>query len=134
MNFIAGIALLVMPTEEDAFWLLTSIVEEHNSGKYASTMVTLQVDTLVLDDLLSEKLPELKEHMNKYNIDTIIVATKWFMCLFIGHLPTETLFRLWDKLFLYGPQVIFRAAFHILSIAKDNLLQAKDPSKFSHYF
>ena len=130
MNFIAGMAILIMKNEEDAFWLLTSIVEDHCAGKYSRAMIELQVDNLVLEDLLSEKLPELKVHMNRYSFDSLIVATKWFMCLFIGTLPTDTLLRIWDMFFLQGPRVLFRAAIALLILSKEDLLKSRDPSKF----
>ncbi len=48
---------------------------------------------MVLNDLLREKLPELHKHLEKLRMNLILITTKWFMCLFIGHMPSEvTLF------------------------------------------
>jgi hypothetical protein len=144
MNFLAGMSILIMKNEEDAFWLLSSIVEEHCAGKYSKAMIELQVDNLVLEELLTDKLPDIKQHMLRHSFDSLIVATKWFMCLFIGTLPTEvcilikiicihfckTLLRIWDMFFLQGPRVLFRAALALLILSKEELLTSRDPSKF----
>ena len=42
MNFIAGCLLLFME-EEDAFWCLTTIVEQLLSGYFSTTMAASQV-------------------------------------------------------------------------------------------
>lgn len=47
MNFIAGCLLLFME-EEDAFWCLTTIVEQLLSGYFSTTMAASQVQQLLI--------------------------------------------------------------------------------------
>jgi hypothetical protein len=102
MNFLAGIALIVNSMEEEeAFWLLASIVEVLCPGMWSKAMLSIQVysfntfvdcnqiDSAVFNELILEKLPELYKHMQANYVSTLVIATKWFMCLFVGALPTE---------------------------------------------
>jgi len=130
MNFIAGMSLLIMQTEEDAFWLLTSIVEDYCPGQYGRTMFQLQVDTLVLQDLLSEKLNDVYNHTLRIGFDLVIVSTKLFMCLFVGLLPTETLLRVWDAFFVHGSKILFKAALTLFALCRDELIHSKDSMEF----
>lgn len=43
MNFVAAWCLLFME-EEDAFWLLTTIVEDYCAGLWSKTMMSIQVN------------------------------------------------------------------------------------------
>mmetsp|Transcript_19619 Transcript_19619/g.27377 ORF Transcript_19619/g.27377 Transcript_19619/m.27377 type:complete len:906 (+) Transcript_19619:95-2812(+) len=125
MNFIAGFLLLFME-EEDAFWLLTTVVEDLCAGIWAKTMATIQVDSFVLGDLMKEKVPELNKHFEKLKMSLILITTKWFMCLFIGNLPSETVLRLFDYFFFEGVSVLFQCAVSVLQYYQDDLLKTKD--------
>lgn len=103
MNFIAGISLIMNNMEEeDAFYLLCIVVEDFCAGLYSKAMINIQIDSFVLSELLSEKMPELNKHMEAKYISTLLVATKWFMCLFVGALPSEVFI-----LYLYLFKTIF---------------------------
>lgn len=48
-----------------------------------------QVDALVLAELVKDKLPEIHKHFEKVHMSLLLLVTKWFMCIFVGNLPTE---------------------------------------------
>ncbi|KAH6801666.1 Ypt/Rab-GAP domain of gyp1p superfamily protein [Perilla frutescens var. frutescens] len=58
MNFFAGLLLLLM-SEENAFWALVGILDDYFDGYYSEEMVESQVDQLVLEELVREKFPKL---------------------------------------------------------------------------
>ena len=43
----------------------------------------------VMQDLVTEKLGVLKEHLDENGIDLTIVTFKWFLTIFVDGLPTE---------------------------------------------
>eukprot|EP01114_Cavostelium_apophysatum_P020212 TRINITY_DN6715_c0_g1_i1.p1 TRINITY_DN6715_c0_g1~~TRINITY_DN6715_c0_g1_i1.p1 ORF type:complete len:1006 (+),score=276.52 TRINITY_DN6715_c0_g1_i1:184-3201(+) len=129
MNFLAAWAML-HTEEEDAFWILTTIVEDLCPGIWSRTMVNIQVDSEVLKDLLHEKNPVLFAHVEKLHLSLLLITTKWFMCIFLSYLPSETAIQLWDRFMLEGMSVLFRAALCIMALCQDELLQTKDSIKF----
>ncbi|PRP86455.1 hypothetical protein PROFUN_05374 [Planoprotostelium fungivorum] len=126
MNFIAAFALLFLD-EEDAFWLLATIVEDLCAGIWSRTMMNIQVDALVLAELTKEKLPELNKHFEKIHMSLLLLVTKWFMCVFVGILPTESTLRVWDFFLAQGSAFLFRMSLAILSHVQQDVLKAKDP-------
>ena len=54
-------------------------------------------------------MPRLAAHLLAHGVLTEIYATRWFVGLFSGSLPTETTLRVWDCLVVEGVEV--RTAF-----------------------
>ncbi|GAM21831.1 hypothetical protein SAMD00019534_050060 [Acytostelium subglobosum LB1] len=101
MNIVAGYLLFVMnKNEEDAFWLLSTIVEDYCHNYYSTNLLGAQVDMIVFDHLTQTHLPTLYNHLSKCSVSLTLLSTKWFMCLYIGILPNEIVFRIWDHLFV----------------------------------
>ena len=62
-NRIAAIALLFL-NEEDAFWLLVYIVDVVMPlNYYTKQLIGAQVDQAVFKELVTEKLPNLADHL-----------------------------------------------------------------------
>ena len=85
-------------------------------------MVGTIVDQEVFDDQLRQKFPHIMEHMERYELPLAVVTTKWFMCLFIGSLPTETVLRIWDLFFYHGSPVIITIALSLVKFYEFDLL------------
>lgn len=67
-NRIAAIALLFL-NEEDAFWLLVYIVDVVMPlNYYTKQLIGAQVDQAVFKELVTEKLPNLAEHLGNFHI------------------------------------------------------------------
>jgi hypothetical protein len=47
---------------------------------------------------------------------------KWLMVLFVGELPIETEYLVWDLFFVKGSVVIFRVALTILQMMQDEII------------
>ncbi len=123
MNFVAGVLVLVMPTDEQAFWVLSQIVESICPQYYAKNMVGIHVDTRVLDYLLSASMVDLHEHFGRLGLMLELVCGQWFVTLFAGVLPSESLLRAWDRLFVEGPQALFVVALGVLALSRRALLR-----------
>ena len=72
------------------------------------------------------ELPEVNNHMKKFEISLDMILSKWFICLFCDILPIETVFRIWDILMYGNSAVIVRAAYMSILWHKSNILATKD--------
>ncbi|KAI5002883.1 hypothetical protein ZWY2020_027533 [Hordeum vulgare] len=114
LNYVAALLLLVMKTEEDAFWMLAVLLENVLvSDCYTNTLSGCHVEQRVFKDLLAKKCPRIAAHLEAMGFDVSLVATKWFLCLFSKTLPSETTLRVWDVLFNEGAKVLFHVALAI---------------------
>eukprot|EP01136_Pigoraptor_vietnamica_P020847 Opistho-1_new@70311 len=128
MNFVAGMFLLVLDSEEAAFWLLVATVERILPDYYSETMRGMRTDQAVLADLVREKLPAFASHFERSGFGLSLVTTQWFVCLYVDAVPTESVLRIWDSLFCEGPKVLFRIALAIFKVREHELVAIKDPS------
>ncbi|CAM8993955.1 unnamed protein product [Rhodiola kirilowii] len=125
LNFVAAILLLVMKTEEDAFWMLAVLLEDVLvSDCYSHNLTGCHVEQRVFKDLLAKKCPRIATHLEDLEFDVSLVATEWFLCLFSKSLPSETTMRVWDVLFFEGAQVLLHVALAIFMMKEDELLLA----------
>lgn len=97
MNLIAASLLLIMPTAEDAFWILTSMVEvilpQHY---YDHGLLASRADQIVLRQYISDVLPKLSLHLEDLGIELEALTFQWFLSVFTDCLSAEALYRVWD--------------------------------------
>jgi hypothetical protein len=97
MNLIAASLLLIMPTAEDAFWILTSMIEiilpQHY---YDHGLLASRADQVVLRQYISELLPKLSAHLEELGIELEALTFQWFLSVFTDCLSAEALYRVWD--------------------------------------
>ncbi|XP_031489388.1 uncharacterized protein LOC116256970 isoform X8 [Nymphaea colorata] len=123
LNYVAALLLLVMKTEEDAFWMLATLLENVLVNDcYTDNLSGCHVEQRVFKDLLSKKCPRIATHLEAMGFDVSLVATEWFLCLFSKSLPSETTMRVWDVLFNEGVNVLFRVALAIFKMKEEELL------------
>ncbi|KAH7434660.1 hypothetical protein KP509_06G029100 [Ceratopteris richardii] len=123
MNFVAGLLLLVMKREEDAFWMLAVLLENVLfKDCYTTDLLGSHVEQRVFKDLLNQKCPRLAAHLELIGFDISLVITEWFLCLFAKSLPSETTLRVWDVLFNEGAKVLFRVALALFKMKEEELL------------
>ncbi|XP_055488447.1 TBC1 domain family member 2A [Leucoraja erinacea] len=127
LNRLAGIALLVLQEEEDAFWCLVAIADcIMPEDYYSKTLTGSQVDQRVFKDLLSEKMPRLVSHFDQYNVDLSYVTFNWFLVVFVDSLLSDILLRVWDAFLYEGTKVIFRYALAIFKCNEEDILKLHD--------
>lgn len=97
MNMIAANLLLILPTAEDAFWVLTSMIENILPEDYYSpSLLTSRADQVVLRRYVTEILPQLSRHLDSLGIELEALTFQWFLSVFTDCLSAEALFRVWD--------------------------------------
>ncbi|ETO08070.1 hypothetical protein RFI_29322 [Reticulomyxa filosa] len=127
MNIVGALLLLFMD-EEEAFWMLCTVVEDicRAGGFYyhESDLLGAFVDECVFLDLIEIKMPEIYQHLQDVQFNLSTVTVDWFLCLFVTTLPYETTLRVWDITFSEGIVMTFKTALAILLLRKDALLKA----------
>ncbi|ORZ10790.1 rab-GTPase-TBC domain-containing protein [Absidia repens] len=113
LNYIAGLLLLFM-AEEEAFWTFVVLVHDIlPPNVYDVTMEGASIDQNILMMLLSERCPLIWQRIGGGRTfwecedpdglgmpTSSLVTSHWFLTLFINILPTESVLRVWDCLFL----------------------------------
>jgi hypothetical protein len=145
LNFIAGLLLLFLDqNEEQAFVLLTMVTSIHLPGTHGVTLEGANVDIAVLMSCIKDSLPTVWAKLDDQGagggavasddptqalrLPTVSLATTaWFMSLFVGTLPIESVLRVWDCLFFEGSKTLFRIALSIFKAAERQILPVNDP-------
>lgn len=97
MNLITGSLLLIMPTAEDAFWILVAMIENIlPSNYYDHGLVGSRADQVVLRGYVSEVLPKLGAHLDELGVELEALTFQWFLSVFTDCLSAEALYRVWD--------------------------------------
>ncbi|KAI5301054.1 hypothetical protein KEM56_002016 [Ascosphaera pollenicola] len=104
MNLIAGSLLLTMPTAEDAFWVLVSLIENILPPHYYDQgLLASRADQSVLRQYVSEILPSLSSHLDLLGIELEALTFQWFLSVFTDCLSAEALYRVWDVVLCLNP-------------------------------
>ncbi|XP_061535108.1 TBC1 domain family member 1 isoform X3 [Phycodurus eques] len=123
LSFIAGVLLLHMG-EEDAFNMLRFLMYDVGLRKqYRPDMIILQIQMYQLSRLLHDYHRDLYSHLEQQEIGPSLYATPWFLTAFASHFPLGFVARVFDMLFLQGPEVIFKVALSLLGSHKPLILQ-----------
>jgi small G protein signaling modulator 3 len=126
MNLITSTLLLVHADEEQAFWMLSAIVERLLPEDFFSpSLLPSRACPMVLVHFVQQQLPRLHTHLEGLGIDLGAICFSWFLSLFTDCLPVETLFRVWDVFLVDGLDVLFRIAMAILKGNEAELLQCQ---------
>ncbi|KAK2627171.1 hypothetical protein QTJ16_003137 [Diplocarpon rosae] len=136
MNLITACLLLIMPTAEDAFWVLTSIIENIlPQGYYDHSLLASRADQQVLRQYVTEILPKLSTHLENLSIELEALTFQWFLSVFTDCLSAEALFRVWDVVFCTndGSTFLFQVALALLKLNESQLLQCSTPASVYTY-
>ncbi|KAL8691194.1 MAG: hypothetical protein Q9218_003521, partial [Villophora microphyllina] len=126
MNLITASLLLIMPTAEDAFWMLTSIIENILPEQYYDrSLLASRADQKVLLSYIAEILPKLSTHFEDLGIELEALTFQWFLSLFTDCLSAEALYRIWDVVFCFpdnGSTFLFQVALALMKLNENELL------------
>ncbi|OCK83290.1 RabGAP/TBC [Lepidopterella palustris CBS 459.81] len=142
LNFLAGLLLLFLDEDEEkAFIMLSIITTIHLPGTHGRVLEA-NVDMGVLMSCIRESMPGIwakiddvyllnagPTHMKTTNarLPTISLATTaWFMSLFVGNLPIETVLRVWDSFFYEGSKTLFRISLAIFKVGESEIRSISD--------
>ncbi|XP_039282761.1 small G protein signaling modulator 3 homolog isoform X2 [Nilaparvata lugens] len=120
-GMIAGSLLLFME-EEDAFWLMCTIVEDILPASYYSpSLLGVQADQRVLRALIDSYLPEVDEVLRQHDIEISLITLHWFLTIYASVVHMKLLLRIWDMFFFDGSIVIFQISLGMLKLIEPSL-------------
>lgn len=136
MNLITACLLLILPTAEDAFWVLATMIENIlPQNYYDAHLLTSRADQSVLRSYVVELLPRLSAHLDELEIELEALTFQWFLSIFTDCLSAEALFRVWDVILCMhdGSTFLFQVALALLKLNEKALLQCDTPAGVYHY-
>jgi hypothetical protein len=139
LNFIAGLLLLFLKQDKErAFILLTIITQNHLPGAHARNLANTEVNVLMM--LVKDYLPRVWASINDTDLinsgagshahpiskfqrqpTVALSCTSWFMSIFVGVLPIETVLRVWDAFLYEGPRALYRYALAIFKLGESEI-------------
>jgi len=97
LNFIAGIFIMIFADDRVVLSAIGKTLMKLGIRRwYVDGMQQLRADTLVLEELIRERLPHVHGALAAHKFDLLIVSSKWFLCLFTTTLDGEAIKRVWD--------------------------------------
>ncbi|KAI1845343.1 hypothetical protein JX266_008438 [Neoarthrinium moseri] len=136
MNLIVANLLLIMPSTEDTFWILTCMIERIlPEGYFDHSLMASRADQHVLRQYVSQVLPKLSQHLEAMSIELETLTFQWFLSIFTDCLSAEALFRVWDVVLCTndGSTFLFQVALALLKLNEQQLLQCDAPSEIYTY-
>jgi hypothetical protein len=140
LNIIAANLLLMLPSAEDAFWVLAAMIENilppqyYDSDGLISSSI-LDTDGKILISYVTDLLgSSLNKHLRTHMVDLDMFTPGWFISAFSACLSGEPLYRIWDILFgLCDGRYIFCFALALLKINRTGLLACRDAEELMLY-
>lgn len=87
---LAATLLLTHEDEEQAYWVLASVIDRLLPKDFFSpSLIASRADQLVLEDLVSQALPKLQAHLEELGIELASITFGWWLSLFTDCLPVE---------------------------------------------
>ncbi|KAI0593347.1 TBC domain protein [Biscogniauxia sp. FL1348] len=136
MNLITANLLLIMPSTEETFWILVSIIEHIlPQGYYDHSLMASRADQQVLRQYVRQVLPRLSRHLENLYIELEALTFQWFLSVFTDCLSAEALFRVWDVVLCIndGSTFLFQVALALLKLNEQQLLQCDTPAAIYTY-
>ena len=128
MNIVAAMLLLYL-SEEMAFWVLTSIIEEIAPDYYNKQLFGSQVDQKVFNRLVKRKYPDLYKHLKEIGMPLHLLTLPWFMTFLIDCVPWDASLCVIDNLLRHGTLVLFQVALAMLSQTYDQIMAEKSENE-----
>lgn len=126
--------LLMVCAEEEAFWILTSLVEDRVSSYHARSCVGGIVDGKLVEELLRHRNVTLFRHLKSLNVSVPLLVSPLLLSMYADFIPTEAVFRIWDATFLTGKNGLVNITVAVLVHLADELRQKKTVDEVVDYF
>lgn len=123
LSFVAGILLLHVDSEDEAFELMRHLLFNFGLRKqYLPSMNALHLQLYQMTRLLRDHEYDLFHHFDHYDMSPSLYAAPWFLTLFASQFPLGFVSRLLDLIFLMGIEAIFRVSLNLLAYHRASIL------------
>ncbi|KAI8371274.1 rab-GTPase-TBC domain-containing protein [Choanephora cucurbitarum] len=122
LHFVVGCLLLHMP-DEAAFCVLLRLMSQYGlRGHFTPQMETLHERMFQFNQLLALQLPQVHRHLHAQGVLPSMYASQWFMTLFAYRCPLDLVFRVFDLVFVEGPQIMLNFALALMKKNQSTIL------------
>eukprot|EP00826_Nyctotherus_ovalis_P043074 TRINITY_DN4505_c0_g1_i9.p1 TRINITY_DN4505_c0_g1~~TRINITY_DN4505_c0_g1_i9.p1 ORF type:complete len:206 (-),score=46.93 TRINITY_DN4505_c0_g1_i9:42-659(-) len=129
MNFVVA-ALLYHCSEEIAFWLFVTLLEDYEiRDVYLTGLPGLYRHTHVIGSLLKRNFKELTEHLSAHEVKIEVFATHWIFTLFSCILPIDEMGGFFDQFFDHSWLFFYRFAIHLIRMVEKEILLVDEMSE-----
>ena len=97
-------------------------------------MTGLILDMKVLNELIGKYLPKVSAKLCEINMEPVLYAVQWFICLLSYNFPVQIVMRIWDIYFIEGLVFIFKIALAILKISWKGIKKLADFNEAIQFF
>jgi len=123
MNYIAAFIWIVIGDEERAFWTFATLLDGVLPGDvHASDIKGTIAQYKILHRILESQAPKIARHLRAVDVDLVMIASKWLLCLFVESLPALTAARVLDCVLAEGEKVWFRVVIAMLRLHEREIL------------
>lgn len=116
MNFMAAIFVKLGFTEAEALMGMRYLVEDICQDTHAADLSGYHRDAEVLDRLVQRFLPSLHANLQRHNVPISLLAMDHFISVASRTWPLEATIRLWDVIFVEGPEALFASFLALLDL------------------
>ncbi|CAD8210439.1 unnamed protein product [Paramecium octaurelia] len=135
LNFITHFLVNKLKfSEEDTFWALSSLIEEIMPLDYYTNMISVMVDTKILEYFSKIYVPQLLQHFKEIYLEANFYAIQWFVCLFTPNLHIDIVKEIWLRVMVQGSRALIASAIAILFIFEKDLLKFSDFGDLLEFF
>ena len=119
---VIAACLLLFMEEENAFWMMATIVEDLlPASYYSSTLLGIQADQRVMQTLIANYLSNVDETLRRHDIELSLITLHWFLTIFANVVHMKILVRIWDWFFYDGSIVLFQCCLGMLKLKEKDL-------------
>ncbi|XP_012284092.1 small G protein signaling modulator 3 homolog [Orussus abietinus] len=123
-------SFLLLLEEEDAFWMMATVVEDLlPASYYSSTLLGIQADQRVLRTLIANYLPDIDHVLVQHDIELSLISLHWFLTLFASVVHMKILLRIWDLFLFDGSKVLFQITLGMLKMKEEELKQLENSAQ-----
>uniref|UniRef100_T1PHB3 Small G protein signaling modulator 3 n=1 Tax=Musca domestica TaxID=7370 RepID=T1PHB3_MUSDO len=127
---VIAACLLLFMEEENAFWMMATIVEDLlPASYYSSTLLGIQADQRVMQTLIANYLSAVDDSLKKHDIELSLITLHWFLTLFANVVHMKILVRIWDWFFYEGSIVLFQLTLGMLKMKENDLYNLENSAQ-----
>ena len=109
--------------DEAAFCVLLRLMSQYGlRGHFTPQMETLHERMFQFNQLLALQLPQVHRHLHAQGVLPSMYASQWFMTLFAYRCPLDLVFRVFDLVFVEGPQIMLNFALALMKKNQSTIL------------
>lgn len=124
MNYIAAFLWLVMGDEEKAFWTFTALLDVVLPNDVHARDIKGTISQYkILHRVLYMHAPKVDKHLRQLDVDLVMIASKWLLCLFVESFPSTTAARVLDCIMYEGEKVWFRVVIAMIKMNEREILE-----------